>query len=120
MKKRLSVAVTLGALLTVGLALPAGAAAREITVVAKEFKFVPDVIHVTKGEEVSLVFKNAGALSHNLTFDGLGGLKTKTIQTGATQTLRFTAAKTGDIQFYCSVTGHREAGMHGELITTAP
>jgi len=120
MRSQMGVGLALGVLLTVGLALPATASAREITVVAKEFKFVPNVIHVAKGEDVSLVFKNAGALSHNLTFDGLGGLKTESIQTGATRTLRFTAAKTGDIQFYCSVTGHREAGMHGELITGPP
>ncbi|WP_018719139.1 cupredoxin domain-containing protein [Arhodomonas aquaeolei] len=83
-----------------------------ITVVGKEFQYSPSRIHVEKGQHVTLVFKNAGALSHNLTIPKLG-LKTETIQGGATDTIEFTAKKAATYPFWCTVPGHKQAGMTG-------
>jgi len=86
-----------------------------ITVTAKEFKFEPNEITVKKGQQVRLVFKNAGVITHNLTIDGLK-LKTETVQTGETSELHFIADKRGEYTFKCAVPGHMQAGMLGKLI----
>lgn len=85
-----------------------------VTVIGKEFKFVPNMIRVKAGEHVTIVFKDEGRLSHNLTIPDLGA-HTPTIQSGAQATLRFTAQKAGTYPFWCTVPGHKEAGMRGEV-----
>lgn len=85
-----------------------------ITVVAKEFKFIPHALRVEQGQHVTIVFRNEGSLSHNLTIPNLG-LHTDTQQRGATETLEFTAPKAGVYQFWCTVPGHKEVGMTGRL-----
>lgn len=85
-----------------------------IVVVGKEFQFMPDAIRVEKGQEVTVVFRNEGQLSHNLTIPDLG-LNTATIQTGAQDTLHFTAKEAGAYPFWCTVPGHKEAGMKGKV-----
>jgi uncharacterized cupredoxin-like copper-binding protein len=89
-------------------------ASGKITVVAKEFKFSPGAIQVKKGQHVTIVFKNEGRLSHNLTIPDLG-LHTSTIQSGAQATIEFTAKQTGTHAFWCAVPGHKQAGMIGKV-----
>lgn len=90
--------------------------AREITVIGTDFKFDPSSIELSAGEKVKMLFKNDGAAPHNLVIDGLS-LQTATIASGDTTTLEFTAPTTGTYTTYCSVAGHREAGMEGSLVT---
>jgi len=89
--------------------------AKEITITATEFNFEPAVITVQKGQDVNLVFKNKGVMTHNLTIDKLG-LKTETIQPDETSQLNFTAEKKGIYPFQCNVPGHKQAGMRGKII----
>ena len=67
---------------------------------------------------IKIIFLNRSALKHNVNVENgeheLG--KTKTI-TKATTTLTVTL-KAGKYNFYCSVPGHEDAGMHGTLIVT--
>lgn len=90
------------------------AGAREITVIGTEFNFNPSSINVKAGEKIKLTFKNNGGASHNLVMEGLG-LKTKTIGSGQTDTVEFTAPASGTYAFFCSVSGHRSSGMEGSL-----
>ena len=85
-----------------------------VNVTAGEFAFKPGVVTVSKGEEVVLVLNNQGALSHNLVIPELD-LEIKSIQTDENGRIRFTVDRTGTFVFYCSVPGHKEAGMTGEL-----
>lgn len=85
-----------------------------ITVVGNEFQFSPHAIHVEKGQQVTVVFRNEGALSHNLTIPNLR-VHTETVQSGGTDTIEFTAKKAGTYPFFCSVPGHKQAGMTGEV-----
>lgn len=87
---------------------------KEIQVVASEFSFSPSSITVTKGETVSLTFRNTGKFAHNLTIQGLG-VATKTIAGGESDSVEFTAAQAGTFAYYCSVDGHRGMGMEGSL-----
>ena len=85
----------------------------EFTIEGSEFKFSPSTISVSKGDKVKITFKNTGTVVHNLVIDGLG-VSTKTIPNGQTDTVEFTADKTGTFEFYCSVDAHRQKGMEGK------
>ena len=69
-----------------------------------------------KAGKVKVVFTNAAALPHNLTIAGPNGSivgATPTFSGGA-KTLSVTL-QPGTYTFYCSVPGHRQAGMEGTL-----
>jgi nitrite reductase (NO-forming) len=87
---------------------------KEITVSGTEFAFSPSTIIVKAGEQVKINFKNEGGASHNLIIEGLEA-KTGTIGSGQTDTIEFTAPVSGTYTFFCSVPGHRAAGMEGSL-----
>lgn len=66
--------------------------------------------------EVTIDFKNPQGLSHDVAIEDSGGetiAKTDVIGEGETSTKA--NLKPGDYTFYCSVPGHREAGMEGTL-----
>jgi len=91
-----------------------GPSAAVLTVKAKEFQFEPNVLDVEKGQSVCLILENDGVMAHNLRLEGLN-LETRTIQPGETDALPFTPSKPGEYHFFCTVPGHREAGMEGNL-----
>jgi plastocyanin len=86
---------------------------KQITVEGSNFKFVPNTISVNKGDTVQLTFKNSGGM-HDFVIDELN-VHSKVIQSGASDTVTFTASQTGTFQYYCSVDGHRAMGMVGTL-----
>lgn len=88
---------------------------REITVSGTEFSFSPSSITVSAGGRVKITFRNIGGASHNLVVEGLG-VSTNTIGGGQQDILEFTAPASGTYTFFCSVPGHRAAGMVGNLI----
>ncbi|MEK9170721.1 MAG: cupredoxin domain-containing protein [Patescibacteria group bacterium] len=86
----------------------------EISVVGKEFSFSPASISVKAGARVKITFSNNGKAPHNLILEGLG-IGTKTIKAGQADVVEFTAPSSGTYVFFCSVPGHRAAGMEGSL-----
>jgi len=70
-----------------------------------------------KAGKVTVEFKNPQSLTHDVAFESSDGKlvgETKLIEDSSdTTTLDF---KPGTYTFYCSVPGHREAGMEGTLI----
>lgn len=90
--------------------------ARKIEVLASSFRFDPDEITVTAGEDIAIVLTSTDVL-HDFVIDELrfhvGAGANKTVEGG----LR--ADKPGEYTFYCSVHGHRRAGMAGTLIVEA-
>lgn len=91
-----------------------GQEVREIAVEGDEYSFSPAGISVSKGEKIKLTFTNSGNLPHNFRVDELG-IATKTISGGATDTIEFTAEKSGTFTSYCGVGSHRSLGMEGSL-----
>jgi uncharacterized cupredoxin-like copper-binding protein len=111
---------------------------QEVVVTASEFKFEPAQITLRKGESVTLTLKNASTTEHDLLVPGLpmpamsggssgghGGHGATPIamgdfhlHAGAKQTDRvtFSPEKTGTYDVYCSVPGHKEAGMVAKLV----
>lgn len=86
-----------------------------VEIVAKEFSFAPESVKISLGQTVEFKLRNRGVLAHNLTIENVGK-KTKTIQSGNQDTLRFTPDEPGEYCFYCAVPGHRDAGMTGTLV----
>jgi plastocyanin len=79
-------------------------------------KFIPSSL-TAKAGEVSIAFTNSSSLGHNLTIASPSGsviAATPTFQ-GGTKTISVNL-KPGSYTFYCSVPGHREAGMQGTLV----
>lgn len=88
----------------------------ELVVEGSDFKFNPAQISFQAGEKVKLIFKNTGEARHDFVIEGLN-TRTKLIVPGTSDTVEFIAPDTGTYTFYCSVPGHRQAGMEGKLVT---
>ena len=87
--------------------------AAEVTVVARESSFSPSEVRVSAGDTVNLVLENQGSLPHDITIPALGF--SLPAAPGATASAALSAARPGTYEFFCSVPGHREAGMTGAL-----
>ncbi|CAN5367850.1 hypothetical protein BH09CHL1_BH09CHL1_14560 [soil metagenome] len=91
----------------------AAAGATAVTVTSGDLFFDPKEISIPANTDVQLTFTNNGALAHDFVIDALG-VKTALLNPGESVTITINAAA-GDYQFYCSVPGHKEAGMVGTL-----
>ena len=84
-----------------------------INVVGKEFSYDPAKLTLKAGEGATILLKNAGSIEHDLTVDDAGfKLNVPGNNTGE-KVLK--VDKPGTYQVYCSVSGHKDAGMKGEL-----
>jgi plastocyanin len=69
-----------------------------------------------KAGKVAVDFKNPQSLTHDVTIEDSGGKEVgKTELIGEGETSTSVNLKSGTYTFYCSVPGHREAGMEGTL-----
>ena len=84
----------------------------EATIDSQLFLFIPDVIEVKTGEKAKLHIRSSG--DHTFVINELG----VNVQTpaGKTTTVEFTPNQKGAFKYYCSIPGHREAGMEGTLV----
>ncbi len=82
-------------------------ASQTVQVTESEFKIVLSSTSLKPGP-VTFEVKNAGHIPHDLAI--VGGSKTKLISAGGSATLT-TTLKAGQLELYCSVPGHKDAGM---------
>ena len=81
--------------------------------------FEPDGLEASAGE-VTLVYENPSSVPHSIAIEDEGQ------QLGATQPISSDKVELseklapGEYVFYCTVPGHREAGMEGDLTVTGP
>lgn len=87
--------------------------ATEFTVEAGEMWFDPATIEVVAGDAFNLTVENRGEVFHDLTIDALD-LQID-VDAGESTTAGLEIAEAGEYEFYCSVPGHRSAGMQGTL-----
>lgn len=105
------------------------------TIQAKNVKFLPDKLTVQAGSVIELKLENLDATEHDLQVEGLdadimsggsmkaehggghGGKQMVAVHTMANEmgSIVFRANKKGTYNFYCTITGHKEAGMVGTL-----
>ena len=117
------------------------ASAQNVTVQAQDLVFSPTNVQVTAGQPVQLTLQNTGALEHDFSVmefsmegeaEETGGMDHAMgegakepelhVAAGAGQsaTLEFTASTPGTYEFWCTVPGHKEAGMTGTLVVNTP
>jgi uncharacterized cupredoxin-like copper-binding protein len=102
----------------------------EIDLTVTDFQFSPNTFTVPAGKEITLNTSNSGAVLHNLIIMNLG--KTAGAEfgdedlpiiywklempPGDNSSATFTAPKEpGDYEIVCSIPGHIQAGMHGNM-----
>ncbi len=115
MRKWVVGGIAVAAVVLVAVGALAGAAAQKVTLVAREFSYTPNRITVKAGQPVQLVLDNKGVIEHDFVLVGFK-VKMGTVQPGKTGTVTFTPNAKGTFPFYCSVPGHKEAGMTGTLV----
>lgn len=113
-------------------------AATEMTVQASDFAYNPASITVPAGQPVTLTLKNTGAVEHDFVVDKINVTDVEASDSGPaahhqmgheadydlhffaragdTEVLNFTALEPGPYEIFCSIEGHKEAGMIGQLI----
>ncbi|GIV01162.1 MAG: hypothetical protein KatS3mg014_2777 [Actinomycetota bacterium] len=89
-----------------------GTGGQTLSVTATEFKFEPNALQAPAGTDVTISVTDAGTIEHDFTIDE-AGLKIA-VKPGETKTGTVNL-EAGTYTFYCSVPGHREAGMEGTL-----
>jgi plastocyanin len=90
----------------------AAAETQTVTVLAHDIYFDPAEITIQAGK-VLFDVTNQGAAPHDFTIDALG--IHIVVDPGATQTLEVDVPA-GTYEYYCSVPGHKAAGMVGTLV----
>lgn len=111
--------------------------ATEVILQETDFSFSPSTITVPLGKPVTLNIANGGVVEHDFGIQKIGVSDVSMGHDGegmshdmagmdldlhvATQpngvsTLTFTPTEAGEYEFFCSVPGHKEAGMIGKLI----
>ena len=97
-----------------GSSSPTVPGAREIAVTATSFHFQPSEIHVRTGEDVTIVLA-ASDIAHDFTIDELGVHVAATPGQTGTGGLHAPSER-GRYTAYCSVAGHRAAGMTATVV----
>lgn len=95
---------------------PVLSAETAVRITAGEFFFVPREVAASPGA-VTVVVRNEGAIEHNVVLAGTGGksvAEVAVIEPGQTAEIK-TAIHEGTYTIYCSLPGHREAGMVATL-----
>ncbi len=87
-----------------------------ITVTARDFSLKPSVINVRVGETVNIVLKDDGSMFHTFTISALGFDLRANAGDSISGALK--ADRAGTFQFICSVPGHAQLGMRGQLIAS--
>jgi uncharacterized cupredoxin-like copper-binding protein len=94
-------------------ASPSASPAGDMTVVAVDIAFEPKELTIAADTDVVVTIENQGMLQHDFTIDELG-VKSDLLNGGESTEVTINAAA-GTYEYYCSVTGHKEAGMVGTL-----
>ena len=95
----------------------------------EDIKFDKAALSATKGQALTLTLSNAGALEHDLTIekidavakiDGKDAKDAKyavhaVVKPKASGKLEITPNAAGSFEYFCTVAGHKEAGMKGTL-----
>jgi nitrite reductase (NO-forming) len=71
------------------------------------------VVH--EGETVQINLVNGEGAEHDLVIDEFAARTDHVVGKGASSTMSFNAGKTGEFYYYCSIPGHRQAGMQGRV-----
>jgi len=124
------------------LAACSGPRLQELSLKAEDFSFQPSSFEVTAGRPVRLTMMNDGTLEHDFSIleipmETMGATSVPmeghdmtamgeeaqlhmAVAMGTSNTIEFTPTKPGTYEFFCTVAGHKEAGMVGTMVVQAP
>ena len=114
----------------------------EINLEASGMQYQPATIEVVAGKPVKLTFHNGDSLEHDFSImeiplmtvgataepmpgHDMGNMTTDpqlhmAAAMNSTNSMEFTPTKPGTYEFFCTVPGHKEAGMVGTLVVKSP
>lgn len=118
MKRLFFLVAAIGLLLSLT-ACASGASNSEVlnlTIKAKDIALDVTSFEAKQGQTVNLTYTNDGALEHNFILEEFN-VETK-ILPGESTIITFTANQAGTFKYHCTIPGHTEAGMVGELTVT--
>ncbi len=75
-------------------------------------------LQVTPGDVVEITLVNGDALEHDIVFPDFNADSETIRAKGETTVLVFEADQSGDFVYYCSIPGHKQAGMEGRLVVS--
>jgi len=75
----------------------------------------PD-LSVNAGDHVTVTVINGDAVAHDLVIDAFGVTTGQMTEDEQQVVIEFTANQVGTFEYYCSIPGHREIGMYGNLV----
>ena len=124
-----------------GQSQPAATAPQTLSVAAKEFAFAPAALTAKAGQPITISLQNTGTVEHDWsireieisgkattsgdamsghTMGGMGDEPKLHVAAGigGNGTLTFTPSKPGTYEYYCTIAGHKEAGVVGTLTVT--
>jgi nitrite reductase (NO-forming) len=79
---------------------------------------VNPVLTAVEGQVVQLTLINGEGAEHDIVFPEQNTKSPRVTGKGASTTIAFRADKSGDFIYFCSVPGHRQAGMEGQFLVT--
>jgi nitrite reductase (NO-forming) len=79
---------------------------------------VDPVLTAVEGQVVQLTLINGEGAEHDIVFPDQDARSPRVTGKGASTTIAFRAAKSGDFVYFCGVPGHRQAGMEGKFVVT--
>ena len=88
-------------------------------ITAAEFAYGTSEFEVETGEPFSVQISNQGMLEHDITIEGFEGEFGLHVMPGEDNIATYATDEAGEFTYYCTVLGHREAGMTGTLVVSA-
>ncbi len=77
---------------------------------------VNPTLQVNQGDTVKITLVNGDGVMHDLTIPDLGVHAQQVTAKGETTSVVFKAEREGTFSYFCSIPGHRQAGMEGLLV----
>jgi nitrite reductase (NO-forming) len=104
---------------TVTFVLQTGIAEGQLAFIGKggtiDGKSNPD-LGVKFGDVVQVILINGEGAEHNIAFPDFNAVSDHVVGKGASSVIVFSADKEGEFVYYCSLPGHRDAGMEGKIL----
>lgn len=79
---------------------------------------VNPVLSAAEGQIVQVTLLNGEGAEHDIVFPDQNAASPRIVGRGTSTVMVFRAVKAGDFVYFCSVAGHRQAGMEGQFLVT--
>ena len=77
---------------------------------------VNPTLRVAEGDVVQVGIINGDGIEHDLVFPDFKGATDRVNRKGASSVTVFRVAQSGEFAYFCSLPGHRQAGMEGKIV----